>query len=96
MTLTNIKENWIVPILCVIFTLFVRNGTYYYAEVLSGCHMPDLMYMTTFNNISDRDAHWKAFGDSPAWKTLSALPEYQHTVSTANIYLLHPTSFSDF
>ncbi|WP_298300330.1 NIPSNAP family protein [Hydrotalea sp.] len=68
----------------------------FYAEVLSGCHMPDLMYMTTFNNMADRDAHWKAFGDSPAWKTLSALPEYQHTVSTANIYLLHPTGFSDF
>ncbi len=68
----------------------------FYAEVLSGCHMPDLMYMTTFNNIADRDAHWKVFGDNPAWKTLSTLPEYQHTVSTANIYLLHPTSFSDF
>ncbi|MDE3125174.1 MAG: hypothetical protein KGK14_06645, partial [Bacteroidota bacterium] len=68
----------------------------FYAEVLSGCHMPDLMYMTTFNNMADRDAHWKLFGDSPAWKTLSALPEYQHTVSTANIYLLHPTDFSDF
>lgn len=68
----------------------------FYAEVLSGCHMPDLMYMTTFNNMADRDAHWKLFGDSPAWKTLSALTEYQHTVSTANIYLLHPTDFSDF
>jgi len=68
----------------------------FYAEVLSGCHMPDLMYMTTFNNIADRDAHWKLFGNDPEWKKLSSMPEYDHTVSTANIYLLHPAAFSDF
>jgi len=68
----------------------------FYAEVLSGCHMPDLMYMTTFNNMADRDAHWKLFGNDPDWKKLSGMPEYDHTVSTANIYLLHPAAFSDF
>jgi hypothetical protein len=31
----------------------------FYAEVLSGLRMPNLMYMTSFENKEDRDAHWK-------------------------------------
>jgi len=67
----------------------------FYAEVISGSHMPNLMYMTTFKNMSDREAHWKAFSADPAWKKLSALPEHQHNVSKANIFFLHPTDYSD-
>jgi hypothetical protein len=74
----------------------LNSNAVFSAEVLSGSHMPDLMYMTTFNNMADRDAHWKLFGNDPEWKKLSAMPEYDHTVSTANIYLLHPAAFSDF
>lgn len=68
----------------------------FYAEVLSGNRMPNLMYMTSFDNIDERNKHWKAFGDDPEWKRLSGLEEYQHTVSKLDIILLHPTSYSEF
>ncbi len=77
--------------------IFQRLGfnAVFYATVLSGAHMPNLMYMTSFDNIQAREQHWKAFGDDPAWKQLLAAPEYQHNVSHADIILLHPTLFSD-
>ncbi|MFC4233505.1 NIPSNAP family protein [Parasediminibacterium paludis] len=78
--------------------LFRRLGfnAVFYAEVLAGSKMPNLMYMTTFNNRADREAHWKTFSSDTEWKTLSALPEYLHTVSKADIYFLRPTSYSDY
>ncbi len=68
----------------------------FYAEVLAGSKMPNLMYMTTFNNKAERDAHWKIFSADAEWKTLSALPEYQNTVSKNDTRFLHPTSYSDY
>ena len=74
----------------------LRFNAVFYAEVISGTRMPNLMYMTTFANRASHDAHWKAFVDDPQWKKLSAMPEYQHNVSKINIYLLRPTEYSDF
>ena len=68
----------------------------FYAEVMAGSHMPNLMYMTSFENKADSDAHWKSFVDSPVWKKLSAMPEYQHNVSHIDIMFLQPLEFSDF
>ena len=68
----------------------------FYAEVISGSHEPNLMYMTTFENMAARDAHWKTFVDDAEWKSLSAKPEYQHNVSKADIILMHPAAYSDF
>lgn len=67
----------------------------FYAAVLAGNRMPNLMYMTTFNNKADRDEHWKKFGDSPEWKHISSLPEYQHTISKADIVFVRPAEYSD-
>lgn len=67
----------------------------FYADVISGSRMPNLMYMTSFENKTERDEHWKTFGADPEWKTLSALPEYQHTVSKADVILMHATDYSD-
>jgi hypothetical protein len=67
----------------------------FYGEVISGSHMPNLMYMTTFENKADRDAHWKTFVADPEWKALSAKPEYQHNVSHIDIFFLQPTTYSD-
>ncbi|MBA4056478.1 MAG: NIPSNAP family containing protein [Marivirga sp.] len=77
--------------------LFKRLGfnALFYAEVLSGSRMPNLMYMTTFENKASRDEHWKAFSSDPQWKKLSALPEYQHNVSKIDTFFLHPTEYSD-
>lgn len=68
----------------------------FYAEVLSGNRMPNLMYMTTFENRAARDTLWKTFFADPEWKTLSAIPEYQRNVSRSEIIFLRPTDYSDF
>lgn len=78
--------------------LFKRLGfnAVFYADVISGSRMPNLMYMTTFANQASHDAHWKSFVDDLYWKKLSAMPEYQHNVSKNTILLLRPTEYSDY
>ncbi len=68
----------------------------FYGEVLVGSHMPNLMYMTTFENKTERDRLWDVFRNDPEWKTLSAKPEYQHTVSKNDTLFLYPTDYSDY
>ena len=68
----------------------------FYAEVVSGPTMPNLMYLTTFADMPAHNAHWDAFRNHPDWKALSALEEYKHTVSKSVILLLNPTDYSDF
>jgi hypothetical protein len=77
--------------------LFKRLGfnAVFYAEVLAGSTMPNLIYMTTFENQTSRDEHWKAFREDAQWKTLSAMPEYQHNVSKNVTRFFRPTSYSD-
>ena len=78
--------------------LFKRLGfnAVFYADVISGAHMPNLMYMTPFENMADREAHWKAFVDDAEWKSLSSRPEYQKNVSRADIMFLRPMAYSDY
>jgi hypothetical protein len=71
------------------------NGVFY-GRVLAGSHMPNLMYLTTFENKAARDEHWKAFGADPEWKKLSALPEYQNNVSKNQQMFLYPVAYSDY
>lgn len=74
----------------------LKFNAVFYAEVLSGSHMPNLMYMTSFENKADRDAHWKTFGEDAEWKRLSALPQYQKNVSKAEVILMKATEYSDY
>ena len=67
----------------------------FYSEVIAGSRMPNLMYMTSFENKTDRDDHWKIFGNDPYWKKLSAQPQYQNNVSHIDITFLYPTNYSD-
>jgi len=68
----------------------------FYASVMAGSKMPNLMYMTSFENKKDRDEHWKTFGSDPYWKKLSAMPDYQNNVSHIDITFLYPADYSDF
>jgi NIPSNAP len=68
----------------------------FYGEVITGSHMPNLMYMTTFENKTDRDAHWKDFGSAPEWTALKTDPQYQNNVSKNTQYFLFPTDYSDY
>lgn len=78
--------------------LFKRLGfnAVFYSEVLAGSHMPNLMYMVTFNSMADHDKLWKAFGNDPYWKSLSAKAEYQNNVNHVDAIFLHPAAYSDF
>lgn len=67
----------------------------FYAEVIAGSHMPNLMYMTSFNNMAERDEHWKKFGSDPEWVKLKDLPEYANTVSKNDTVLLNPAEFTE-
>jgi len=68
----------------------------FYSEVIAGSKMPNLMYMTSFENRTARDEHWKTFGNDPYWKKLSTMPEYQNNVSHIDITFLYPADYSDF
>ena len=68
----------------------------FFGEVLAGSNMPNLMYMTTFDNMASRDEHWKQFFGHPHWKELIEIAEYKNTVSKADIHLLQPTGYSDY
>jgi hypothetical protein len=68
----------------------------FYGEVLSGATMPNLMYMTTFENQASRDAHWKSFSDSPVWNKIKTEPNYQNNVSKNVTRFFYPTEYSDY
>lgn len=68
----------------------------FYGEVIAGSRMPNLMYMTSFENMADREAHWQAFRDDVVWKQLSAKPEYKNNVSRNETILTQPTVYSDY
>ena len=68
----------------------------FYAEVIAGGSMPNLIYMTSFENMDDRNAHWKIFGADPEWKKLSSDPAYQHNVSRSEIILMKAAGYSDY
>lgn len=77
--------------------LFRRLGfnAVFYGNVLSGSEMPNLMYMTSFESMETRDAHWEAFVSDPKWKELSSMDKYQGNVSWIRIQFLRSTEYSD-
>jgi hypothetical protein len=68
----------------------------FYGEVISGSHMPNLMYMTSFADMESRDKHWEAFGEHPDWTRIKSMEEYQDNVSHIDRTMLHHTAYSDF
>lgn len=68
----------------------------FYSEVIAGSKMPNLMYMTSFENMDERNAHWKAFSADAQWKKLSGDPFYQKNVSHIDITFLRPAEYSDY
>jgi hypothetical protein len=73
----------------------VGANAIFYGEVLSGSEMPNLMYMTSYENMKANENCWKAFRDHPDWKKLSGMEEYKNTVSKINKYMLYPADYSD-
>ncbi len=73
----------------------VGSNAVFYGEVLSGSAMPNLIYMTSYENMESNKKHWDAFREHPDWKELSGKEEYKNTVSHIDKWLLHPTDYSD-
>ncbi len=69
----------------------------FYANVLSGSRMPNLVYMVVFENATTQKEHWKAFLSSKEWKTISVDPKYRNNISVSHIdsILMHRTAYSD-
>ena len=66
----------------------------FFGETIVGPQMPNLTYMLVFDDLTDRDAKWKVFGGSPAWKKLRSDPQYRDTVSNITDIILRPTGYS--
>lgn len=79
-------------------SLFQRLGfnAIFYGEVVAGSRMPNLMYMTSFENMADRETHWQSFREDSEWKELSAKPEYKNNVSRNEQILTSATPYSDY
>ena len=67
----------------------------FFGEVISGSTMPNLMYLTTFENKASQDEHWNAFRTAQAWLELKADQQYKNTVSKSEKFYLHPAEYSD-
>lgn len=67
----------------------------FYGETLAGAQMPNLMYLTTFQNMEKRNAGWDAFRVDPDWEAMKDLEEYKNTVSKNDTRLLYPAEYSD-
>jgi hypothetical protein len=80
--------------------IFKRLGfnPVFYAKVLSGGRMPNFMYMPVFENLQQKDAKCKVFGNDPQWKEISAKPENENKVSVSHIdsIVMHSASYSDY
>ncbi|MEP0712358.1 NIPSNAP family protein [Algoriphagus sp.] len=67
----------------------------FYGETIAGANMPNLVYMTTHENMEIRDQHWAQFRTDPDWIGMKDLPEYANTVSRNDTKLLYPAAYSD-
>ncbi len=78
-------------------TIFKKLGfnPVFFAKVIAGSKMPNLMYMTTFADKASRDAHWKSFGADADWSKLKVMPEFQDNMTKAEITFLRPATYSD-
>lgn len=78
--------------------IFKRLGfkPVFFGETLIGEARPNLIYMLTFDDMDAHDSHWKAFGNDPDWKRISAIPDYADAklVSHITSTLLVPASCS--
>jgi hypothetical protein len=79
-------------------TLFKRLNfnAIFYSKAIAGARMPNLIYMTSFNNMEDRNEHWKAFGASPEWQSISNMPKYMNSVNRNETVLMYARDYADF
>jgi hypothetical protein len=79
-------------------TLFKRLNfnAIFYSKAIVGDRLPNLIYITSFNNMADRDEHWKAFSASPEWQSISNMPKYAKSVNRNETVLMTARMYADF
>ena len=65
-------------------------------HALIGDKMPNLTYMTVYDDDASREAAWKRFRDHPDWHELRAVAKYQGTVSRIHKSDWIPKPYSQF
>ena len=68
----------------------------FYSKAIIGSRIPNLIYMTSFNNMADRNAHWDAFKSHPTWKKISTDPIYLKIVNKNVTILMTARDYADF
>lgn len=66
----------------------------FFGETVIGQRMPNLVYMLTFPDMTERDRAWATFSSAPAWRELNAEPFYRDSVSNISDIILRPTAYS--
>jgi len=77
--------------------IFDRLGfnAVFYGEVIAGANMPNLVYLTTFEDLDSEKSHWKAFGTDPQWEKMKVMDEFQNNMNRNDTRLLYPADYSD-
>jgi hypothetical protein len=79
--------------------IFKRLGMrpVFYGETMIGSHMPNLVYMLSFDTLAAREKLWQAFGADPEWQKLRVQPGFSDAENVSNISnsILRPLPFSD-
>jgi len=80
------------------FEIFLNAGFHpvFYGDTLADTRMPNLTYMLSFTDMNELEAKWKIFSNDPAWKKLSADPQFAYEAIVSNItnVILNPLSCS--
>jgi hypothetical protein len=66
----------------------------FFSRTIIGPKVPNLVYLTVYDNLAAREKAWAAFGADADWKKLNATPGYENIVSNITITLLSPTPYS--
>lgn len=78
--------------------IFKRLGMrpVFFGDTVVGTHMPNLVYMLSFNDLAHRDQCWKAFGADDEWKKLRETPGNNDAEIVSNIsnWIVNPAPFS--
>lgn len=77
--------------------IFLDSGIspVFMGQALIGDKMPNLTYMTVYDNPTVRQSAWKNFSAHPDWKKLKRVKKFQQTVSKIHKSDWTPKSYSD-
>ena len=76
--------------------IFLDSGIMpvFMGQALIGDKMPNLTYMTVYDDESQRDAAWEKFRGHPDWQKLKQIKKYQNSVSTIHKSDWRPKPYS--